>query len=256
MNQKTPQEQVAQMFNTISPSYDRINRILSFGIDLYWRKVLVRHLPVGNQLRLLDLATGTCDQLLTLLRSGKVGYALGIDVAEEMLNIGRKKISKSPYGNDVDLKVASALEIPSENDSFDCATITFGIRNVQGNCLQEIRRVLISGGRVLILEFSLPHNKILRKLHLLYLRKILPIIGGWISGEKKAYSYLNQTIESFPYGKAFLTLMEKGGFVNIKAIPLHLELQPFILGKNHDSIQDTVCQWTALFSSICRQRIA
>ncbi len=224
------QEQVSHMFNAIAKRYDRGNRILSFGIDQKWRKLLTQHLPNKNDLRLLDLATGTCDQLLTLMETEKITEAIGIDLAEEMLAIGKKKVAASSYADQIELKCASALEIPAPDASFDCVTISFGIRNVQGNCLKEIFRLLSPGGRALILEFSLPENRIVRFLHLLYLRKILPTIGGWISKEKSAYRYLNQTIETYPYGKAFLSLMEKEGFVNLKALPLTFGVATLYIG--------------------------
>lgn len=210
------------MFNAISTSYDRVNRILSFGIDVRWRKKMVEHLPQGERLTLLDLATGTCDQLLTLMQSGKFASAIGMDLAEEMLKMGREKVSQSPFSKKVVLQLASALEIPLEENVFDCVSISFGIRNVVdiAKCLEEMHRVLKPGGKGLILEFSLPKNRAVRFFHLLYLRYFLPLIGGIVSGKRSAYSYLNQTIESFPYGNAFCQFMEKGGFTKVKAYPL------------------------------------
>ncbi len=224
------QRQVSQMFNEISSSYDWVNRILSFGIDRRWRKRLLSHLPKKKDLRLLDLATGTGDQLLSLLKSGKIGDAVGIDLAEEMLSIGRKKIIAQGYGDQVRMQVGSATKIPSEDSLFDCVTISFGIRNVQGDCLPEIYRVLKPKGKVLILEFSLPKNRIIRVLHLFYLRHILPFVGGLISGKRSAYRYLNKTIESFPYGDQFLARMERSGFIKLKAIPLTFGVATLYIG--------------------------
>ncbi|NGX37819.1 MAG: Demethylmenaquinone methyltransferase [Chlamydiae bacterium] len=231
MNEKASQEQVSQMFNAISFSYDRINRVLSFGIDRLWRRKLSKHLPDGNHLRLLDLATGTCDQLLSLMRTGKIAHATGIDLAQEMLKIGEQKVSKSSYGEKVDLKVASASDIPAEEGSYDCVTISFGIRNVKGPCLEEMHRVLSPGGRALILEFSLPKNRLIKWLHLFYLRKVLPAVGGAISGKRDAYRYLNETIEAFPYGEAFLSRMKKAGFVHLRALPLTFGVANIYIGE-------------------------
>jgi len=233
MTRQSSQEQVSLMFNAISPSYDRVNRILSFGIDQCWRKKMLQHLPSGENLRLLDLATGTCDQLLALMKSGKLGYGMGIDLAEEMLAIGKQKVAKSPFAEKIDLRVASALEIPSEEGSFDCITISFGIRNVTSvlNCLQEMKRVLAPGGRALILEFSLPKNRLIRSLHLFYLRRLLPLIGGMISGKKSAYCYLNQTVESFPYGDDFCALMKEAGLVKVRAEPLTFGVATLYIGE-------------------------
>jgi demethylmenaquinone methyltransferase / 2-methoxy-6-polyprenyl-1,4-benzoquinol methylase len=219
MRPNTTQEQVSQMFNAISPSYDRVNRILSFGLDAKWRKKLIPHLPDGKELHLLDLATGTCDQLLTLMSSGKIASAWGIDLADEMLEIGKKKVAQSGFEERVKLLNASALEIPSLDESFDCVSISFGIRNVQGNGLKEIYRVLKRGGRALILEFSLPKTPFFKWGHLFYLRHCLPKIGGLFSQKQSAYRYLNQTIESFPYGETFLQKMGGEGFVNLQAHP-------------------------------------
>ncbi|NGX39755.1 MAG: Demethylmenaquinone methyltransferase [Chlamydiae bacterium] len=233
MTNPTPQEQVSQMFNEISPTYDRVNRILSFGLDRLWRKRLTSLLPSGNSLTLIDLATGTGDQLLSLMKSGKISSALGIDLAEEMLSFFKTKVAGRPFANEIALEVASALDIPAEEGSFDCATISFGIRNVgdPGLCLREMHRVLKPGGRALILEFSLPKIKLVRFFHLLYLRKVLPFLGGVISGKPSAYSYLNKTIEAFPYGSAFCNLMKEANFSNVHAHPMTLGVATLYMGE-------------------------
>lgn len=227
------QETVSQMFNEISSVYDLNNRILSLGIDRQWRKSVKAHLPAGTGLDLLDLATGTCDQLLLLMKTGKFKTALGIDLATKMLEQGQKKVDRSPFAQRIILEEASALAIPADADSFSCVTISFGIRNV-GNlslCLEEIFRVLTPHGKALILEFSLPANKLMRTLHLLYLRHFLPLVGGMISGKKGAYRYLNQTIESFPYGEAFCAEMKKVGFVHVTAHPLTFGIATLYVGE-------------------------
>jgi len=233
MSKISSQTEVSQMFNAISPSYDRVNRILSFGIDQRWRKTLKKHLPEGSHIHLLDLATGTCDQLLELMKTGKINKACGIDLAEEMLDIGKGKIAKSAFADKVSLSVASALEIPLDDESFDCTTISFGIRNVGDplKCLKEMHRILKPKGRALILEFSHPENRSVRMLNLLYLRYILPTVGGMFSGKKSAYSYLNRTIESFPYGEAFCSLMEEAGFKKITAYPLTFGVATLYVGE-------------------------
>ncbi len=224
------QEQVSEMFNAISPTYDRVNKILSFGIDRKWRKRLVAQLPSGP-LTLLDVATGTGDQLLPLLESGKVEKAIGIDLAEEMLQLGQKKLESAGWGDQVAFRVASATEIPFSENAFDCITMSFGIRNVEGDCFAELLRVLKPGGKVLILEFSLPKNRFVRKMHLFYLRRILPFVGGLVSGNRNAYRYLNQTIEAFPYGEAFLKRMKSAGFVKNKANPLTFGIATLYVGE-------------------------
>jgi demethylmenaquinone methyltransferase/2-methoxy-6-polyprenyl-1,4-benzoquinol methylase len=215
-------DEVWKMFDQISPTYDRVNRILSLGIDQYWRRKVARFLPQGEKLALLDCATGTGDQIVALMeRSKRVGSAVGIDLAGEMLRIGRQKLQKKPYGYRVKFEVASALEIPYVDESFDCAAISFGIRNVTDvpHCLKEMQRVLKKNGRLLILEFSLPRYELFKKAHLFYLRTCVPKVGGLISKNQEAYTYLNQTIETFPCGEAFCELMRAAGYVNVQAHP-------------------------------------
>lgn len=212
-----------KMFNEISPTYDRANSILSLGIHRYWRGKLARALPQKEKLKLLDCATGTCDQIISLMdRDKKIHLAVGIDLACEMLKIGKNKLKLKRYGHLVELKEASIAEIPYPENSFDCVTLSFGIRNVEdvSGCLKEIHRVLSDKGRLLILEFSLPKMSLLKKLHLFYLRYVLPKVGGWVSKNAQAYRYLNETIESFPYGEKFCTLLQEAGFKNVKATAL------------------------------------
>lgn len=229
MTETVSQEQVSHMFNAISKKYDLTNRLISLGIDRGWRRKLKQHI-IGSDLVLLDCATGTCDQLLSLMDLGTIQQAVGIDLAEEMLAIGKQKVEISPHADQVDLVVGNALSMPLEDGRFDYVTMTFGIRNVQGDCLPEIARVLKPRGKALILEFSLPKNRLIRMFHLTYLRHILPLIGGWVSGNGEAYRYLNKTIETFPYGEAFLDRMKQAGFEQLKAIPLSFGIATLYTG--------------------------
>jgi demethylmenaquinone methyltransferase/2-methoxy-6-polyprenyl-1,4-benzoquinol methylase len=213
-------QQPVEIFEDIAPTYDRTNRVLSGGIDLYWRRKMAMLLPQVEKIKLLDLATGTGDQLLALLKhSSTIDQAVGIDLAEEMLKIGRTKLKAY---DQVILQKASATDIPYPENSYDCATMSFGIRNVDNvlGCLGEIYRVLRPKGRALILEFSLPTNKWIQKTYLLYLNKLLPRIGKLISAHEHAYTYLAKTIQSFPQAEAFCKLMKKAGFSEVKAHPL------------------------------------
>lgn len=222
-----------KIFDQISKNYDRINRILSFGMDRSWRKRAASYLPKKEDLHLLDLASGTGDQLIACLESKKsIASAIGIDLAEEMLHIARNKIQNTPYYNRVSFSKADALHLPFEDLSFDAATFSFGIRNVIDPlaCLQEIHRVLKQHGRCIILEFSIPSQPI-RFFHLLYLRHFLPYIGGVLSKNKDAYRYLNQTIESFPYGAAFCALLSQAGFHFVRKIPLAFGAVTLYLGE-------------------------
>ncbi len=214
---------VCEMFNAISPTYDRVNRLVSFGIDRAWRASLAREMQNKADLHLVDLATGTADQLIALLKlCPHISHALGIDIAEEMLERGRKKLLHKQLESRARLVCASALALPIEDETVDCTTISFGIRNMENplTCLKEMHRILRINGQALILEFSLPKNRFIRAAYLLYLRYLLPCIGGLVSGTKQPYAYLNQTIEKFPCGEAFCELMMQANFANVEAIPL------------------------------------
>ncbi|PIS00402.1 MAG: bifunctional demethylmenaquinone methyltransferase/2-methoxy-6-polyprenyl-1,4-benzoquinol methylase UbiE [Chlamydiae bacterium CG10_big_fil_rev_8_21_14_0_10_35_9] len=208
-------EKSYQIFDQIYLQYDLINRILSFGSDLRWRKKLIDFLPDKENLSVLDIATGSGDQIVCLLNQKKTfERIIGIDLSEKMLEIARKKTQHFPY---VQIEKGDAQNIPFDSNSFDCLTCSFGIRNV-GNLsktLEEMHRVLKPKGRAIILEFSLPKSRIFKILHLFYLRKILPVIGGIISKNRPAYTYLNETIESFPYGSDFSNHLKKANFKNV-----------------------------------------
>lgn len=211
------------MFNRIAHRYDLLNRLLSFRRDLSWRKKLALFLPDKDNISLLDVATGTGDVIFSLLKiSKKIETAIGIDMAEKMLDIGRQKLRSMKLENRVDLRSGNATDIPFEENTFDVATISFGIRNVNSLDLgiQNMYRILKKNGRILVLEFSLPKIKIFKTLYLFYFRRILPFIGGLISGDSYAYNYLNQTVETFPYGDDFCEILRDNGFKNVKFHPL------------------------------------
>ena len=222
--EKNPSRQdVYRMFDRIASRYDLANRLLSFGQDIRWRKKLAKLLPDRQSQSILDLATGTGDVLLSLVKYSKnIKYGLGLDMSSKMLAEARRKLPGSTISENLSLVRADATNIPCCDNSFDVVTIAFGIRNVTDvkKSLSEMHRVLNNSGKVLILEFSLPLNILVRKLHLFYLRYLLPAIGGLISGDKEAYQYLNRTIESFPYGSDFLKLLDEAGFNNTKVHPL------------------------------------
>ncbi len=213
-----------KMFNQIASTYDRINRVLSFGMDQGWRRKVAQNLPAKKNLRLLDLATGTGDQLISLFEHGASIYkASGIDLAKEMLLIAKDKVSLKLYKDKIDLICADAQKLPFPENTFDAATFSFGIRNVPNPllALQEIYRTLKPQGKCLILEFSLPPQPI-RGMYLLYLRHLLPRIGNFMSKQSKAYTYLNRTIETFPSGDNFISLMKEASFRKLVQYPMAL----------------------------------
>jgi demethylmenaquinone methyltransferase/2-methoxy-6-polyprenyl-1,4-benzoquinol methylase len=215
--------EVTEMFNRIARRYDFLNRLLSFGMDVSWRKKMAQFLPLDDDQHLLDLATGTADQILFLFDSSdKVKSGVGMDLAEKMLETGREKIRKRRLSEVVSLQIGDAMDIPADDSQFDAVTISFGIRNVTDveKALSEIYRVLKPGGRLLVLEFSLPQNQLLRRAYLVYLRHILPRMGALVSGDPHAYQYLSETIEIFPYGGGFCDLLWASAFIAVQAHPV------------------------------------
>ncbi len=217
-----PRHQVWKMFDRIAGRYDLLNHLLSANFDRKWRRKVAAQLPDHNSLRVLDLASGTGDQLITLVKDERVDEGIGIDLAEQMLDVGREKIAR--LGLKAELQNGDAQNIPFGAAQFDAVTISFGIRNMTDvrRALNEMFRVLKPGGRAILLEFSLPQNRIVRALYLIYLRHILPLLGKLISGDNAAYRYLNETIETFPHGRAFCDLMAECSFENVGAMPLTL----------------------------------
>jgi len=234
---KNPSRQDAwQMFDRIAPRYDLLNRLLSLYQDVGWRKMLAKALPIHSNQIVLDLATGTAEVLLSLFKnSTKVIQGIGIDMASDMLKYGRRKVYEKDLNNFIHLIPGDAGAIPFADNQFDVVTIAFGIRNVMDvkESLAEIYRVLKPSGKVLILEFSLPKNRVLKILYLLYFRNILPRIGSLISGDAYAYRYLNKTVESFPYGEMFCNLIRTVGFQSVDVKPLTFGIASIYQGEKH-----------------------
>jgi demethylmenaquinone methyltransferase/2-methoxy-6-polyprenyl-1,4-benzoquinol methylase len=210
--------EIWHMFDRIAKRYDLLNHLLSFGQDIRWRKKAGRFLKQNSQQYILDLATGTADQILTLFKhEQQVSSAVGTDLAKEMLSIGRQKLKKANLDEQIVLQEGDVENIMYGEGTFDAVTIAFGIRNTTRveKSLSEMYRVLRPGGRAIILEFSLPKNPVVKKIYLLYFRYVLPVVGSVISGDSYAYSYLNQTVETFPYGDSFCRLMTQAGFMGV-----------------------------------------
>lgn len=211
------------MFDRIAPRYDLVNRLMTFGLDVSWRRRMARYLPERPELEVLDLATGTADQILTLCdECPRIRRAVGMDLSENMLDVGRLKVAEKGREDLISLTAGDAVSIPAPDASFDAVTISYGIRNVTDvpASLRDMRRVLKPGGRVLILEGSLPANPLIRWGHRIYLRYVMPFLGGLVSGDFQAYRYLNQTIEAFPCGEAFCQWLRDAGFEAVAADPV------------------------------------
>jgi demethylmenaquinone methyltransferase/2-methoxy-6-polyprenyl-1,4-benzoquinol methylase len=214
---------VGQMFDRIAPAYDILNHLLSFGRDFSWRRRLADGVVKDKKLRVLDLATGTGDVLISLLkRNSNVTEAVGLDISENMLALCRRKIARHKFTDRVRLVCADVTANGMDDESFDVITMGFGIRNTPDafRTLTEIHRLLKKGGTALILEFSMPANRVLRGCYLFYLRFFVPPLGRLLSGDNNAYRYLDTSIENFHRPEDFRRLMQKAGFSNVSATPL------------------------------------
>lgn len=213
-NAKDSGAETAPLFDRIAARYDLLNHLLSCGCDIVWRARLARAIEAREGFRVLDVATGTCDVLAAVRRRyrGRV-WTAGIDPAKRMLALGKRKLARDGMDS-ARLVCGDARHLPFPSGAFDAVTVAFGVRNVAepGEALREMWRVLKVGGRVLILEFSLPRNALLRFLYLVYFRRVLPFVGGIISRDFPAYRYLNLSVERFPTPETFLETMREADF--------------------------------------------
>ncbi|HEX9779392.1 MAG TPA: bifunctional demethylmenaquinone methyltransferase/2-methoxy-6-polyprenyl-1,4-benzoquinol methylase UbiE [Geopsychrobacteraceae bacterium] len=209
---------VRQMFDTIAPRYDLLNRLLSFGVDRRWRRFAVARLQVPEGGCVLDIATGTCDVALEIARMTADSVTIvGEDFTQGMLVHGQQKLDNSPYGRRILLANAPCEAIPHPDATFDAITIAFGIRNVVDRQagLNEMFRVLKPGGRVVILEFSNPRSRVFNNLYSFYFRRLLPAIGGLLS-QRSAYQYLPDSVLEFPKQEKFQAMMAAAGFTALR----------------------------------------
>ncbi len=214
---------VPAMFDRIAGRYDIANRLLSLRRDVAWRRQLVRHMPEQPGQWVADLATGTADVPLELARRPEgVSGVVGLDLSERMLAVGREKLKKKKPGLEIALVRGDAAQTGLRAGWFSTVIIAFGLRNMPdvAAVLRETVRLLNPDGRLLVLEFSMPDSRSIRILYLFYLRHILPLIGGFLTGDTRAYRYLNTSIEAFPHGKAFCDLLRANGFRRATAHPL------------------------------------
>ncbi len=215
-------EQVAEMFNAISPKYDALNRILSAGIDQSWRRKTLREIRATGALNLLDVATGTADLALALAKGIPGSRVVGVDISAGMLEVGRSKVRARDLEGRVRLDLGDGEQLPYEESSFGAVTVAFGVRNFENleQGLRDMRRVLEPGGTLAVLEFSQPSAWPLRSLYLFYFKNILPRIGRLVSKDASAYTYLPNSVQAFPYGEAFAAKLREAGFKSVRVRPL------------------------------------
>jgi demethylmenaquinone methyltransferase/2-methoxy-6-polyprenyl-1,4-benzoquinol methylase len=226
-------QQVAGMFDNIAFRYDFLNRFLSAGIDMGWRKKAIRQLKDKQPATLLDVATGTAD--MAILASGilKPEKITGIDISNGMLELGRKKIQKLGLQNTIELLNGDSETINFGDESFEAVTVAFGVRNFENleKGLSEIKRVLKPGGKLVVLEFSRPRSAMVKTMYNLYMKKIAPGVGRIFSKNRNAYQYLDESIQHFPEGKNFTAILDKLGYRNTYNKPLSLGICSIYCGE-------------------------
>ncbi len=213
-------EQVTKMFDTISGDYDGLNRVISFGIDIKWRKKVVNIIAETKPETILDIATGTGDLAINLAETNATKI-VGLDISSGMLAIGKEKVKKKGLDSKIDMVLGDSENMPFEDNTFDAITVAFGVRNFETleNGLKEILRVLKPGGTFVILETSVPTKTPYKQGYSFYTKNILPLIGKVFSKDRSAYRYLSESASVFPYGEALNNILRKIGFINVEDFP-------------------------------------
>lgn len=225
-------QQNRAMFNDIAPRYDFLNHLLSLNIDKIWRRKTVKEILSDHPQTILDIATGTADLAILLAKKSDTTTVTGIDMAEKMLEIGKEKINSLNFSNRITLTQGDALNTPFPDNSFDAVACAFGVRNFSDRLkgLEEMYRVAKPGGKTVILEFSLPQTVPFKQLYKLYFSNILPKIGRVFSKNKTAYTYLPNSVNTFPAPDTFMEMMQKAGFVRPQKKKLSLGIATIYTG--------------------------
>jgi demethylmenaquinone methyltransferase/2-methoxy-6-polyprenyl-1,4-benzoquinol methylase len=212
--------QVEKMFNNISKEYDILNRVISFGIDISWRKKIVKILKSKNPSIILDVATGTGDLAIELVKTN-AKKIIGLDISKGMLDVGIDKIKHKNLNNTIEMVIGDSENLKYEDNFFDAVTVSFGVRNFESLDLglREIFRVLKPNGSLVILETSNPTKFPFKQFYTVYSKFILPTIGKIFSKDKLAYNYLSESSAEFPYGEKFNNILKKIGFTNVVDFP-------------------------------------
>ena len=217
-------QQITEMFDNVAHRYDFLNRALSLGIDVWWRKKALQTLVEFKPKTVLDVATGTADVAIMCNEILKPEKIVGVDISAQMLAFGDKKIIEKGLSNVISLQLSDGEHLPFEDNSFDAVTISYGIRNFEDveQGLREMKRVLKDNGQIMVLEFSRPTIFPFKQLFNTYFKYILPIVGRLTSKDPKAYTYLFESVQTFPDGQDFVNLLVNSGFKNSRCIPLTL----------------------------------
>jgi demethylmenaquinone methyltransferase / 2-methoxy-6-polyprenyl-1,4-benzoquinol methylase len=226
-------EQVAEMFDNISPKYDFLNHFLSAGIDILWRKKAIRLLKPYQPKLILDVATGTADFAIEALALSP-DKVIGVDISQGMLNFGQEKLEKRKLTHLIQLQLSDSEKLPFENNTFDAVIVAFGVRNFENldKGLANIKAVLKPNAPLVILEFSKPKTFPVKQLYNFYSNFALPLIGKLISKDQSAYTYLPESVSAFPEGKNFISILEKLGFKKCRHIPLTFGISSIYIGES------------------------
>jgi demethylmenaquinone methyltransferase / 2-methoxy-6-polyprenyl-1,4-benzoquinol methylase len=226
-------EQVAEMFDNISPKYDLLNRLLSGGIDIYWRKKAIGMLKKEQPKLMLDIATGTGDLAVEAYKQLQPDKIIGVDISEGMLNIGKEKMTRLGLSDKIELRMGDSEKLLFDNNTFDAVVVSFGVRNFENllKGLTDMYRVTKPGGTCLIVEFSNPTSFPMKQLYAFYSSTILPLIGKLVSKDNSAYSYLPESVKAFPDGDKFLAIFRQAGFTETVCKPLTFGICSVYLGK-------------------------
>ena len=213
-------EQVTKMFDNISENYDGLNRVISFGIDIQWRKKVVKIVAMSNPDKVLDIATGTGDLAINLAETN-ASNIIGLDISPGMLEVGKRKVAKLNLNNKIELVLGDGEKLPFDENHFDAITVAFGVRNFENleQGLTEILRVLKPGGTFVVLETSVPTKTPFKQGYHFYTAKIMPLIGKLFSKDDSAYKYLSDSAHVFPHGEKFNNILRKIGFIDIENRP-------------------------------------
>ncbi|MDP5062441.1 MAG: bifunctional demethylmenaquinone methyltransferase/2-methoxy-6-polyprenyl-1,4-benzoquinol methylase UbiE [Maribacter sp.] len=229
-------EQVTKMFDTISKNYDGLNRVISFGIDIKWRKKVVELLKKENPQSILDIATGTGDLAIALVKTG-AKKIVGLDISPGMLAVGKEKVTDKKLDSTIEMVVGDSENLLFEDNSFDAVTVSFGVRNFETleKGMSEILRVLKPNGSLVVLETSVPTKTPYKQGYHFYTKNILPLIGKLFSKDNSAYGYLSESASVFPHGENFNNILREIGFIDVTNKPQTFGVASIYVAKKADA---------------------